>query len=148
MKNKIIAIIVAISATLTLTGCHGDLPKIKITFENPAPTVAAEPTPTVAATEPTKEEYEFGDIVWTLEAWSDGQMHLSRHAVVAHVDDVLIVTTAIGATAEDIRAGLPMAFESWADARFGDCIEQLRASECYATKDEAQAVADELNRGG
>ena len=111
----------------------------------------AEPVVTVppaAVTEPTqKRQYEFGDLVYSLETWPDGTVHVCRHAVVAHVDDIVMVTTAIGATSADLREGLPGAFESWAEVPLGDCIEQIDADMLYSSERAAQEAADELMSG-
>lgn len=144
-KIKIIAIIIA---TIMLHGCG--VP----TFQNPTIEVVGT-VPTVVATLETMpvtetmqpKQYEFGDLVYTLETWSDGTVHVCRHAVVEHAGDVVIVTMAIGETAEDIRAGLPMALKSWAEMDPSEYLEQIDADAIYSSEKAAQDAADELMSG-
>lgn len=132
MKNRIKFAAVGIAAAVMLAGC-GQVPQGVATEPGiPAPTVAVETT-----AEETR--YQFGDLVYTLEQWHDGSMHVCRHAVVEHAGDVVIVTMAIGATAEDIREGLPMALESWAGMDPGEYLEQIDAVECFPSEEAALA---------
>lgn len=128
-----------IGAAALLTGCGAE-------FQNPA--TPNTPAPQVTETVPAAgENLQFGDIIYTVDCGLDGVYRASRHAVVAKVGDTVIVTAAISDSAEALRECLPHAFESWADARFGDCIDQIRASDCYGSWEEAQYVAEELSSG-
>lgn len=141
---KVTKMLAAVMVAGMMAGCAVSAPGYEAGAE-PVVTV-----PQVAVTEPAptqKREWEFGDIVYTLETWHDGTVHVCRHAVVAHVDDIVMVTSAIGATAEDIRWGLPIAFESWAEEPLGECIEQFDEDVLYSSKEAAQEAADELNAG-
>jgi hypothetical protein len=140
--KKLKMMIVAVVAALMLAGCTVSAPGFEVAGSVPSVTITA--LETMPATE---TKYEFGDLVYSLETWPDGTVHVCRHAVVAHVDGVVMVTTAIGATAEDIRWGLPIAFESWAEEPLGECIEQIDADMLYSSKEAAQAAADELMSG-
>lgn len=143
-RNKIYTtIIAAISATIMLTGC-GET-KVPLEVVGTVPSVTITTLETMPATE--TKQYEFGDLVYTLETWPDGTVHVCRHAVVEHAGDVVIVTMAIGETAEDIRWGLPMALESWAEMDPGEYLEQLDADALYSSERAAQEAADELNSG-
>jgi hypothetical protein len=139
--KKLKMMIVAVAAALMLAGCTVSAPGFEVVGSVPPATITA------LETMPTETRYQFGDIVYTLEQWPDGTVHVCRHAVVAHVDDIVMVTSAIGATAEDIRWGLPIAFESWAEVPLGDCIEQFDADVLYGSKEAAQEAADELMSG-
>lgn len=141
--KKLKMMIVAVAATLTLAGCTVSAPGLEVVGPVPPDTITALETMPVTET----QQYEFGDIVYTLEQWPDGTVHVCRHAVVAHVDDIVMVTSAIGATDEDIRWGLPIALESWAEEPLGEVIEQLDADTLYSSKEAAQEAADELNSG-
>lgn len=133
MKYRIKMAAVAVTAAAVLAGC-GRVPQGAATDPGiPAETVAVE------TTAPAETLYQFGDLVFTLEQWPDGSMHVSRRAVVEHAGDVVIVTMAIGATSEDIRAGLPMALESWAGMDPDEYLEQIDAAECYTTEEAALA---------
>lgn len=141
---KLTKMLAAVMAAGMMAGCSASAPGYEAGGE-PVVTV-----PQVAVTEPAptqKRGYEFGDIVYSLETWPDGTLSVSRHAVVAHVDDIVMVTTAIGATSEDIRWGLPIAFESWAEEPLGECIEQLDEDVLYGSEEAAQEAADELMSG-
>lgn len=140
--KKLKMMIVAVAVALTFAGCTVGAPGFEVAGSVPPATITA--LETMLVTEP---KYEFGDLVYSLETWHDGTVHVCRHAVVAHVDDIVMVTTAIGATAEDIRAGLPMALESWADTPLGDCIEQFDADILYSSERAAQEAMDELMSG-
>ena len=135
-----------IGAAALLTGCGAE-------FQNPATPNAPAPqvtetVPVVTETVPAAgENLQFGDIIYTVDCGLDGVFRASRHAVVAKVGDTVIVTAAISDSAEALRECLPHAFESWADARFGDCIDQIRASDCCGSWEEAQYMAEELNSG-
>ena len=148
MKKIILCMMAAIAATLMLTGC-GAGPADGLT--EPAPPAVVEPAPPVvvetAPTAPAEVQYEFGDLVYSLETWPDGTVHVCRHAVVEHAGDVVIVTMAIGETAEDIRWGLPMALESWAEMDPGEYLEQIDADALYSSERAAQEAADELMSG-
>lgn len=133
MKNRIKMAAVAVTAAAVLAGC-GQVPQGLVT--EPAPPAAVEPVETTA---PAETGYQFGDLVFTVTQWPDGSMHVCRHAVVEHAGDVVIVTMAIGATSEDIRAGLPMALESWAGMDPGEYLEQIDAAEIYPTEEAALA---------
>lgn len=133
MKNRIKMAAVAVTAAAVLAGC-GQVPQGVATEPmRPAETVAVE------TTAPVETRYQFGDIVFTVTQWPDGSMHVCRHAVVEHAGDVVIVTMAIGATSEDIRAGLPMALESWAGMDPGEYLDQIDAAEIYPTEEAALA---------
>ena len=133
MKNRIKLAAVAVTAAAVLAGC-GRVPEGVATEPmRPAETVAVE------TTAPAETRYQFGDIVWTVEQWPDGTMHTCRHAVVEHAGNVVIVTMAIGETAEDIRWGLPMALESWAGMDPSEYLEQIPAAECFPSEEAAMA---------
>lgn len=140
--KKLKMMIVAVAAALMLAGCKVSAPGLEVVGSAPPDTITA--LETMPVTEP---KYEFGDLVYSLETWPDGTVHVCRHAVVAHVDDIVMVTSAIGATDEDIRWGLPIALESWAEEPLGEVIEQLDADVLYSSKEAAQAAADELMSG-
>lgn len=144
--KRLMSVAAGIMAACMLTGCGA------AAYENPgAPDVAVpqavETVPVVTVEPEVGEAFQFGDIVYTVNYGLDGVYRPSRHAVVAQVGDTVIVTTAISDSAEALRECLPHAFESWADARFGDCIGQIRASDCYGSWEEAQYVAEELSSG-
>jgi hypothetical protein len=144
-RNKIRTIIAALSATIMLTGC-GATTETKVPLE----VVGTVPSVTITALEtmPVMEsKYEFGDIVYSLDHWPDGTVNVCRHAVVAHVDDIVMVTSAISDSAEALRKCLPEAMESWAEVPLGDCIEQIDADALYSSEKAAQDAADELMSG-
>lgn len=134
MKNRIKMAAVAVTAAAVLAGC-GQAPQGVATEPmRPAETVAVE------TTAPAETRYQFGDIVWQVCTCSAEEVaHPTRYAVVAHEGDVVIVTMAIGETAEDIRAGLPMALESWAEMDPGEYLEQIPADECFPSEEAALA---------
>lgn len=140
--KKLKMMIVAVVAALMLAGCKVGAPGLEVVGSVPTDTITA--LETMPVTEP---KYEFGDLVYSLETWPDGTVHVCRHAVVEHAGNVVIVTMAIGETAEDIRWGLPMALDSWAEMDPGEYLEQLDADVLYSSESAAQAAADELMSG-
>ena len=139
---KVVKMMAAVMAAGMMAGCSASAPGYEVGAE-PVVTV-----PQVAVTEPTqKRGWEFGDLVYSLDRWPDGTVSVSRHAVVAHVDSVVLVTSAISDSAEALRKCLPEAMESWAEVPLGDCIEQFDADMLYSSEREAQEAADELNSG-
>lgn len=139
---KITKMLAAVMAAGMMAGCAVSAPGYE------AGTVAT--VPQVAVTEPAptqKRGWEFGDIVYTLETWPDGTVHVCRHAVVAHADSVVMVTSAISDSAEALRKSLPEAMESWSEESLGECIEQIDADTLYSSKEAAQEAADELMSG-
>lgn len=133
MKNRIKMAAAVLVAAVMMAGCSQTPQGVATEPMRPAETVAVE------TTAPAETRYQFGDLVYTLEQWHDGSMHVCRHAVVEHAGDVVIVTMAIGATAEDIRAGLPMALESWAGMDPSEYLEQIPAAECFPSEEAALA---------
>lgn len=141
---KLTKIMAAVMAAGMMAGCAVSAPGYEAGAE-PVVTV-----PQVAVTEPAptqKRGWEFGDIVYSLETWPDGTVSVSRHAVVAHVDDIVMVTSAISDSAEALRKCLPEAMESWAEVPLGDCIEQFEADMLYSSERAEQEAADELMSG-
>ena len=139
---KVVKMMAAVMAAGMMAGCSASAPGYEAGAVVTVPKVAeTEAAPT------QKRGWEFGDIVYSLETWPDGTVHVCRHAVVAHVDGVVMVTTAIGATSADLREGLPGAFESWSEVPLGDCIEQIDADMLYSSERAAQEAADELMSG-
>lgn len=142
--RKIKRMLAVSAAALMLAGCDttpgwADEPLFQPV---PVPVVIVEPETTAAAVEPGGDCFTFGDIAWGLWEDPDGQVQLSRHAVVAQEGDYLTVTTCITDDPDVLRQVLP---EYLADP--GTSVELMPAADCYATEAEAQAAADALNGG-
>lgn len=133
---KIMKMLAAVMAAGMMAGCSASAPGYEVGAE-PVATV-----PQVAVTEPTqKRGWGFGDIVYSLEAWPDGTVSVSRHAVVAHEGNVVIVTQAVSDSTEALRKCLPEYLAGGAETWTID------ASELYSSWEQAQDAADELNSG-
>ena len=135
--KKLKMMIVAVAVALVFAACGS-------TNEVPLEVVGSVPPDTITALEtmPTETRYQFGDIVYTLERWTDGTVHVCRQAVVSHEGDVIVATSAISDTAEALRKCLPEYLESgYAD------MWVIDADECYHSEAAAQEAAEELMSG-
>lgn len=135
--KKLKMMIVAVVAALMLAGCAVSAPGFEVVGSVPPDTITALETMPVTET----QQYEFGDIVYTLEQWPDGRIVTCRQAVISHEGDVVIVTHAVSDTAEALRECLPEYLAGGAETWTID------ASELYSSKEAAQDMADELMSG-
>lgn len=150
-KNKLRVGLAAVAAGLMLAGCGTPDGADVVLFERvPIPITIVEPVetaPTVTDAAQAADGFEFGDIAWSLWQDSEGQMRLSRHAVVAQEGEFLVVTTAITDSADAMRQVLPEYLRDMERDHPEECLELMLVAECYATEAEAQAAADAENGG-